>query len=107
MAQYTVEAACGHTASIQLYGPEADRSRRIAWMKGPGGQCNDCYAAYKRTQEAAAAEAEIEQLAATLRAQSAQITPDVAATLRAQSAAGKGTPAKREAVARVLAELGL
>jgi hypothetical protein len=106
MAQYTVTADCIYIITIQLYGPESDRSRRIAWMEGPGGKCNACYAASKRAEEANRGSAEVETIARQLRDHAAQITAEVAAKWRAEIAAGKGSEAKRQAAEIVLAELG-
>lgn len=52
MAQYRVTAGCGHTTTVQLYGPGRERERRLAWMRSAGGMCNPCYAAAKRAEEA-------------------------------------------------------
>jgi hypothetical protein len=52
MAQYTVTAGCGHTATVKLYGPNKERQRRLQWMQSPSGKCNRCYYEYKRQQEA-------------------------------------------------------
>ena len=52
MAQYTVTAGgCGHTVTLQLYGPTAAREKRIAWTESTIGLCNTCYAAKKRASE--------------------------------------------------------
>ena len=50
MAQYTINAGCGHRVTQQLYGVERDRRRRIEWMESPSGMCNPCYAAHKTVQ---------------------------------------------------------
>lgn len=58
--QYTVRCGCGHTQALQLYGPMAERERRLAWMRSPEGLCNSCYAARKRADEQAGQEAAIQ-----------------------------------------------
>jgi hypothetical protein len=32
MAWYTITYGCGHTGERQLYGPHAERERKIAWF---------------------------------------------------------------------------
>ena len=44
MAQYTVKSGCGHTTTVNLFGPGRERDRRLAWMRSPSGCCNYCYA---------------------------------------------------------------
>lgn len=46
MAKYDVKYACGHTVTIQLYGPEKDRQRKIAYYE-QYYSCPDCYAREK------------------------------------------------------------
>ena len=41
MAKYQVTYACGHTDTIQLYGKEADREKRLAYLATI--DCPDCY----------------------------------------------------------------
>ena len=57
MAQYTINAGCGHRVTQQLYGVERDRRRRIEWMESPSGMCNPCYKAkiLAKAKDAAAA----------------------------------------------------
>lgn len=50
MAQYKVRFACGHTATIQLFGKEADRQRKIKWYE-ENGLCPDCYRAMKEEEK--------------------------------------------------------
>jgi len=52
MAKYSAKFSCGHTETVELYGPEKDRSRKLAWMAG-----KVCSACYKADQSARAAEA--------------------------------------------------
>lgn len=42
MAKYDVHFSCGHTGTIQLYGKESDRKRRIEWLE-KYGTCSECY----------------------------------------------------------------
>ena len=55
MAKYNVKFSCGHTATIELYGKEKDRQRKIAWYE-ENGLCPDCYR--KQQEEEKKAEAE-------------------------------------------------
>jgi hypothetical protein len=48
MAQYDIKYACGHTATKQLYGKDADRQRYIAWA-GLNASCPACTAANAAT----------------------------------------------------------
>ena len=59
MAQYEVKFSCGHTATIELYGKEKDRQRKIAWYE-ENGLCPDCY----RKQQEEEKKAEAEKVAA-------------------------------------------
>lgn len=66
MAKYDVKFSCGHVETIQLYGKEADRQRRIAWL-AEHGECSSCYkkrieAAHAAETAAAAAKAAEEKL---------------------------------------------
>lgn len=42
MAKYDIHFSCGHTGTIQLYGKESDRKRRIEWLE-KYGTCSECY----------------------------------------------------------------
>lgn len=58
MAQYDVTYSCGHTETVQIYGPHKDRERKIAWFER-SGHCRACYRALKDAEcaeQAAAAE---------------------------------------------------
>lgn len=63
MAKYTVTfGGCGHTDTIELFGPHKERERKIAWLEREG-ICPNCYRAEKEAEKAearakAAAEAE-------------------------------------------------
>jgi hypothetical protein len=114
MAHYTVTAGgCGHTATIQLFGPTRERERRIAWTESPAGLCNACYAARKRAESAVAHAAEVERITAGLRAKLEAASPSERAEgLRImRSDFGRIAPtaanaARLEAVGRILAEYG-
>ena len=56
MAKYEIVYKCGHAETVQLYGPEKDRERRIEYLRAC--LCPDCYRAQqteKATDEATAA----------------------------------------------------
>ena len=44
MAKYQITYSCGHEATIQLFGKESDRQRKIEWLESEG-LCPDCYKA--------------------------------------------------------------
>lgn len=44
--KYTVTCSCGHTTILELYGPTAERERKIKWYE-TYGTCSECYAADK------------------------------------------------------------
>ncbi|GHE51153.1 hypothetical protein GCM10019059_07970 [Camelimonas fluminis] len=50
MAKYTAKFSCGHTETVELYGPEKDRSRKLAWMADK--VCDACYKAAKAVEAA-------------------------------------------------------
>lgn len=61
MAKYDVTFSCGHTETIQLFGKETDRQRKISWYE-KHGLCPECHRkqqeeAKKAVAEKAAAEA--------------------------------------------------
>ena len=41
MAKYEVTYSCGHTETIELYGKEVDRKRRIEWLE-KNRKCSEC-----------------------------------------------------------------
>ncbi|MDE7361513.1 MAG: hypothetical protein K2N38_06215 [Oscillospiraceae bacterium] len=41
MAKYTVTFSCGHTATVELFGKETDRQRKIEWF-GRECKCKAC-----------------------------------------------------------------
>lgn len=51
MAKYDVEYSCGHTGTVELYGPNRDRERKLEWMAE--GVCPDCYRAEKHVERQA------------------------------------------------------
>jgi hypothetical protein len=51
MAKYTIHYQCGHPEIEQLYGPEKERQRRIAWKE----QHQVCPACYRAEQDQALA----------------------------------------------------
>ena len=59
MAKYQVTYACGHTDTIQLYGKESDREKRLAYLSTI--DCPDCYYE-KRLQAAKAQTADLPEL---------------------------------------------
>jgi len=40
MAQYQVTHTCGHSETVQLYGPSKERERRLTWLRSQS--CLDC-----------------------------------------------------------------
>ncbi len=42
MAKYNVTYSCGHSDTIQLYGPHKERDRKIEYFEQQG-TCSDCY----------------------------------------------------------------
>lgn len=58
MAKYTVTYKCGHTRTVELFGRESERDRKIAWYK-EFCSCPECYAA----EQAAKREAEAQKYA--------------------------------------------
>lgn len=60
MAKYNITHSCGHTDTVQLYGPHRDRDRRIQWLEGkPCRACEEANLQARREtlNEAAAEEA--------------------------------------------------
>lgn len=49
MAKYTVKHSCGHERTVQLYGPEKERERKLDWMGSE--DCPQCWGEKKRAQE--------------------------------------------------------
>ncbi|MEW6016474.1 MAG: hypothetical protein AB1760_00205 [Pseudomonadota bacterium] len=50
MAQYTVTHDCGHTETVQLYGPRRERERKLAWLEQ-----HPCLACVREAEARAAA----------------------------------------------------
>ena len=46
MAKYSVTYSCGHTGTVELYGPGKERDRKLAWYRDVA-VCPDCYKAQK------------------------------------------------------------
>lgn len=42
MAKYTVEMSCGHTDTVELFGKDEDRKRKIEYFEAHG-LCKECY----------------------------------------------------------------
>lgn len=51
MARYTVKFSCGHEGTIELFGKDVDRKRKIAYFE-ENGLCPECYAAAKEAEKA-------------------------------------------------------
>jgi|GEM_PF-981998 len=45
MAKYDVSYSCGHEGTVTLFGPTAERDRKIEWMASQG-RCPECYKAH-------------------------------------------------------------
>ena len=76
MAKYDVKFSCGHVETIQLYGKESDRQRKIAWLE-EHGECSACYkariAAERAADTAAAADKAAEENLPTLTGSEKQV----------------------------------
>ena len=111
MAQYTATCGCGHKVDIQLYGPERERARKLAWMRSPKGMCNACYAASKRQDETEAEEARITAIVRQIEAHLDQMTPEVVAANRAECHAavelGSGKAPEARRILAALDRLGI
>ena len=44
MAKYNVKFSCGHVGEVKLFGPYAERDRKLAWY-AESGLCPECYKA--------------------------------------------------------------
>lgn len=55
MAWTRINAICGHSHQVQLYGPNAGRESKAAWLEGR--ECPECYSARTAAERAAATEA--------------------------------------------------
>lgn len=64
MAQYTITHTCGHTETVQLYGPGRERDRKAEWMTN--NICPECF----KAEQAAKRQAENEAAAAQNTAES-------------------------------------
>lgn len=59
MAKYDVTFACGHTATVELFGKSSDREWKLQRMAE--GLCPDCYRAQQEAERKAASEAAAEE----------------------------------------------
>lgn len=50
MAKYNVKFSCGHEETIQLFGKEKDRKRKIDYFMNYG-ICSDCYREQKEIEK--------------------------------------------------------
>ena len=50
--KYDVTFSCGHTATIELFGPGKERERKISWYE-TYGECPECYKARKQAEREA------------------------------------------------------
>ncbi len=50
--KYDVTFSCGHTATIELFGPTKERERKISWYE-THGECPECYKARKQAEREA------------------------------------------------------
>ena len=114
MAKYTETAGCGHTTTMQLYGPHKERQRRLEWMRSPSGMCNTCYAAAKRAEERALRETEraredtavaqmVQRGADMLAAQGDEERVVAVDKIRSTYASGHGSTIQRRALEIILA----
>lgn len=49
--KYEVKFSCGHTETVELFGKNEDRQRKIAWFE-ESGLCSKCYAEKKAAEMA-------------------------------------------------------
>jgi len=49
MAKYDVKFNCGHTETIELYGPGKQRESKIAYYE-KNGECSECYKARRQKE---------------------------------------------------------
>ena len=47
--KYDVTFSCGHTATVELFGPGKERERKISWYE-THGECPECYKARKQAE---------------------------------------------------------
>ena len=50
--KYDVTFSCGHTATVELFGPGKERERKISWYE-THGECPECYKARKQAEREA------------------------------------------------------
>ena len=51
MAKYDITYSCGHSGTVQLFGPHRDRDRKIEWYQDQA-DCPECYKAKMRAKQA-------------------------------------------------------
>lgn len=61
--KYTVTYSCGHSGTVELFGPERDRERKLEWYQ-EHAVCPECYAR-QQTEERAAIESQYDLPALT------------------------------------------
>lgn len=54
MSKYNVTHRCGHEVTVELFGKETDRARKIEWLSGQ--DCPECRKAAQKAAEVAANE---------------------------------------------------
>lgn len=59
MAKYHVTYSCGHDGEVQLFGPRAERERKLAWYHEVA-VCPDCYRARQKAEAAQLTEGLVE-----------------------------------------------
>lgn len=50
--KYTVTYSCGHAGTVELFGPERDRERKLEWYRD-SAVCPECYAKQQADERAA------------------------------------------------------
>lgn len=65
MAKYDVTYSCGHSATVELFGKNADRESKLKWM-AEKGLCPECYKAFLRQEDKEAAEEVLSESKLTL-----------------------------------------
>lgn len=50
--KYTVTYSCGHAGTVELFGPERDRERKLEWYRD-SAVCPECYAKQQAEERAA------------------------------------------------------
>lgn len=63
--KYNVTYSCGHTATVELFGKNADRENKLKWMSEKG-LCPECYKAFLRQDDKEKAEEVLSESKLTL-----------------------------------------